>query len=202
MIDTHRFQVAAAAALVLAAIVAPPAAAGDFSLYGTYWDTDAADEAAGGGVTFAWGMSPRFDLELRGAFYQELTTDAFDNLFDDGDVFVDNGLEATPIELGIRYHFNTDSPVDPYLAGGGSYFLLDSDAGDIDDEFGFYGALGLTIGDDRGPAFFVEGTYRQVEGSVELDPRDFDDIDDLDFVDRVDVPLDGFGVNAGIRWSW
>lgn len=191
------------AALAALLLLPATARAGSFSLQGAYWEPDASDDALGAGATFAWDLSRSFDLELRSSYYEELTSNAFDNIGgQSGDFFLPNGLQALPVELGLRYHFLPGGQVDTYIAGGGSYFLLDSDAGNIDDEFGFYGAIGIEFGDDVGPAFFVEAIYRKVEGTVEVDPNRLDDIDDLGFDGRVSLDLDGAGVNVGVVWGW
>lgn len=194
-------------ALVLAAaIAAVPAQATSLSLYGSNWNTDQADDAFGGGIDLAFPIAPTgaLDLELRASYYQELSAEPIDALFDDDDpVFVEDGLEAVPLELGLRYNFNPEGAANLYLAGGGGYYLLDTDAGEIDDEFGYYGALGGEFGRNRrGPSFFVEGNYRKVEGSVRIDPDRLDQIDDLEFTDQVDVDLDGAGLNLGLVWRW
>ena len=68
---------------------------------------------------------------------------------------------------------------------------------DIDDETGWNASVGATFGDREGTNFFAEAIYRNTKATVE---RNDDDIDIIE--DRVDVDLDGFGVNAGIVWRW
>lgn len=181
---------------------AAPASASGFSIFGAYWDTDDLGDVAGGGIAFGIPVSGRFDIDLRATYYEELVdqsfSDALDALFDDDRVFERSGVDVIPIEVGVRYNFNPEGYANGYVGGGAGYYLLDSDFGELDDEFGPYVVLGGTFGRPGGIAFFVEGIYRKVEGSVEIDPQDFDDIDDIDFIDDVDVDLDGLGANAGI----
>ena len=60
-----------------------PAAAGDFGIFGSFWDTDDLGETAGGGVKFSFG--DRFKLRAAGTYYPDLTEDAGD-LVEDGDI--------------------------------------------------------------------------------------------------------------------
>lgn len=189
-------------AVVAALLLAPlPAAAGGFSIFGAYQDTDALDETFGGGVSIAFPLGRVVDLQFRGTYYEKL--DDLGNVFDDDeDVFVDNSIEVIPIEAGLRFNLAPRGAVIPYITAGATYFLLDSDIGEIDDEVGYHAGLGLVFGDNEGPAFFVEGLYRGVEGSVEVDPQDIGDIGDIDFEDPFDVDLSGFGANAGISFQF
>lgn len=189
--------------LALTALLgALPAAATDFSIFGSYWDTDVAGNVAGGGVGFAFPFNDSWGLELRGTYYEELSDDPIANAFDSDDpVFQEQGIQAIPVDVGIRWKFPGDA-VRPYVSGGGTYYLLDSDFGEVSDEVGYYATLGADFGRREGMSFFVEATYRNVEGTVELDPEDLDDIDDIDVTDRANFELDGFGANAGLRWSF
>lgn len=99
------------------------------------------------------------------------------------------------MDVGLRYTFNPGGVASPYVGGGGTYYLLDIDGGEIDDEVGFYVVLGSSFGDGEGADFFVEGIYRNATATV-------DDLDDLEFRDPVDFDLDGLGLNAGITWRF
>jgi hypothetical protein len=133
----------------------------------------------------------------------ELTDDPLENAFDSDDpVFQERGIQVLPLEAGLRYTFSPGSHFRPHLAGGASYFLLDSDFGEIDDELGYFAALGGTVGDDQGPQFFFEGVWRKATAQVRLDPEDLEDIDDVDVEDEAEFDIDGFGANLGIRWSF
>jgi hypothetical protein len=197
-----------AAALVVTALGtlllgAAPASASHFDLFGSYWDTDEAGGAGGGGLAFGIPVGRRWSIDLRGSYYEELANEPLEALFDDGDpVFDRNGLEVLPLEAGLRVDFAPDARVSPYLGGGASYFLLDSDLGDVDDEVGAYLLLGATFGRPSGVSFFVEGIWRIAEATVELDPEDLEDIDDIDLDGRVPVDLNGLGVNAGVTWRF
>lgn len=180
-----------------------PAAAGDFTVTGSYWDTDAAGDAAGGGLILGLPFNDTLAFELRASYFEELSDDPLENAFDSDDpVFQDKGIQVLPLEAGLRFTFGAGGTFRPHLAGGAAYFLLDSDFGEIEDELGYYAALGATVGDGHGAEFFVEGTWRKATAQVRLDPEDLEDVDDIDVDDRADVDLDGVGLNLGIRWSF
>lgn len=186
------------------AIVAAPSQATDFTLMGSYWETDAAGDTAGGGVITGIPVNDMFAFELRATYFEELSDDPFDNIFDSDDpVFQDKGIRVLPLEVGVRFTFAPDAAMfRPHLAGGLSYFLLDSDFGNVSDELGYYAGLGATIGDGSGADFFIEATYRTATAQVEIDPEDLGDIDDIDIEDEADLDIDGIGLNLGIRWSF
>lgn len=182
---------------------APALADGNLSLYGSWWQTDDADEVAGGGVSFEWPFGEVLSWELRGTYYQELTNEPLEDLDLEGEdegIFEDSSLEAIPIETGLRIHFARDAEVwSPYLGVGGSYFSLDSDDGNLDDEFGYYAALGSQFGDGEGADFLVEVQHRWVDGVItDLGDLDDDGIDD----DDINIDLAGFVINLGVTWHW
>ena len=193
---------AGATALLLCFAAAPPAqAAFGFSIYGSYWEPDDAGDTAGGGLELAFPLSPRVDIDLRGSYFEELDPEPLQVLFDSDSPFRNAGLEVLPIELGIRFNLAPKlTAVQPYIGGGAGYYLLDSDFGDVDDEGGWFGVLGLGFGDREGASFFVEGQYRRIEATVEEDP---DNPFDFEGFDRnVKLDLDGIGINAGVTWRF
>ena len=191
------------AALCGGALAASPSLAGDFAVAPSYWDTDAAGETAGGGFILGLPFNEVIGAEFRATYYEELTDDPLAAAFDSDDpVFQERGIQVMPLEAGLRFSFAPGAAFRPYLGGGASYFLLDSDFGEISDELGYYAALGASIGDGDGADFFVEGTWRKATAEVELDPQDLEDVDDLDVDEHADVDLDGLGVNLGVRFSF
>jgi hypothetical protein len=190
-------------ATAVIAVMALPASANDFSLFGSYWDTDVAGDAGGGGLGLGFAINDYWSIDLRAQYFEELTDDPLRNAFDSDDpVFQRKGIQALPAEVGARVTFGPDASVRPYVGAGLSYFFLDSDFGEINDELGWYALVGATFGDQEGAQFFVEGTWRKAEAQVELDPDDLDDIDDIGVADTARFDIDGFGVNAGVRWSF
>lgn len=191
------------AAMLVVALGATPASAGHFNLFGSYWDTDDAGDTAGGGIGVGIPLGQRLGLDLRASYYEELSNDPLDAIFDNDDpIFQQNGLQVVPLEIGLRYNFSPGAGANFYLGGGGTYYLLDSDFGEVDDEVGGYALLGVDLGNPEGVSFFVEGFWRVAEAKLSFDPDDFDDIDDIDLVNRVPVDLNGLGVNAGLSWRF
>lgn len=191
------------AALCTAGLAATPTLATDFSLVGSYWDTDAAGDTAGGGLILGMPLNETFAIELRATYFEELSDDPFQNAFDSNDpIFQDQGIQALPLEAGVRFSFPQRAWLRPHIGGGATYFLLDSDFGEVSDEVGYYVTLGATLGDGDGTDFFIEGIWRDATAGIELDPQALDDIDDINVVDHATLDLGGFGVNLGVRWSF
>ena len=190
------------AGIVFAALAAPSNAA-DFSLFGSYWDVNVAGDTAGGGISLGIPFNETLALDLSATYFEELTDDPLANAFDSDDpVFEEQGLNVTPLSVGLRLNFGANESFRPYAAGGLTYFLLDSDFGEVNDELGYYAALGAGFGNPDGMSFFAEAIYRSAEAEVKLDPDDLDDIDDLEVRDRATFDLDGVGVNAGLRFNF
>ena len=189
---------------LLCCLAGSPAWSGTFSIFGSYWDTDEAGEAGGAGVGVGIPLGQVVDLELRGTYFEELSEDPLEALFDPDDpVFRDFSLTVVPIEAGLRVKFMPGQAFTPYLSAGAAYYLLDIDRGELDDEAGWYAGLGAMFGDGQGIDFFAEALYRGVEATVELDPEDIDDIDDIDFQgDQVDLDLAGPAANVGVVWRF
>lgn len=190
------------AGIVVAALAAPSTAA-DFSVFGSYWDVDVAGDTAGGGISMGIPFNESLALELSATYFEELTDDPLANAFDSDDpVFEQQGMNVTPLSAGLRWSFGANESFRPYASGGLTYFLLDSDFGEVNDEVGYYAALGAGFGNPDGMSFFAEAIYRSAEAEVKLDPEQLDDIDDIEVRDRATFDLDGVGVNAGLRFNF
>ena len=92
-------------------------------------------------------------------------------------------------DWGFRFDFMKERKVNPYIGVGGTYYFLESDLGEVDDELGFYGQLGLDFGFENF-RFFIEGMYRQAEGTINNQGVD------------ADIDFTGITANAGIAWKW
>lgn len=172
-----------AAVVVLVVGAAVPASAGNLRIFGAYLDSSDVGAFAGAGVRYA--SSDTLGWEFGATAYLESDD------FDFGDLDIDSdSIDNTALDLGFRVSISELF----YFTGGVSYFMFDSNFGDVDDEWGFYGTLGATIGGDTF-RFFIEGMYRDVSATIKYD--DFDLIED-------DVKLDigGFGANAGLEWRF
>lgn len=186
---------------VILVCAAPAAMAQSFQLYGSYWDTSDVDETFGGGVGFGIPFGETgLGLHINGTYYQELSNDPLDNIFDDDEgVFEDESLEVLPVDVGLHYEFAPGGTFSPWIGAGFSYFLLDStfEGVDVDDETGFHVSLGSRFGASESTNFFVEAIYRSTEATL---VREIDD--DIDLREEVAIDLDGIGVNAGIMWRF
>ena len=167
------------------------------TLYGAYWDTADLGASAGAGISFRTD-NEGFAWELRGTYFPDLTED-FDKIFDsDTDSGFDLEIEAIPLDLGVVVQFFGDTGFRPYVGGGVSYFLLDSNVGNLSDEVGYYGVAGLQLGSGRTLSFALEAVYRVMEGTLETDVDDFGDLFGNDIQDEVDLDLAGIGFHAGV----
>jgi hypothetical protein len=194
--DMRISRLGAIAALVV--LAATPAAA-DFRIFGAYQDTDERDDTAGGGVAVGFPVAEILDIMVRGTYLEKLEDDPLDGVLDDDEEVFIGELETIPIDVGVRWEFtDRETGAQPYVNGGATYWLLDADQGDVDDEIGFFVGLGSTFGNREGVSFYIEGLYRQVEGTVEGAIDEGGDAVDDDF----DIDLSGIGANAGIRFGW
>ncbi len=171
------------ALVAITAMAVAPATAGNLRIFGAYLDSSDVGAFAGAGVKYA--SSDSLGWEFGATAYLESDDFDFDELEFDADA-----IDNTAFDLGFRVSISQIF----YFTGGVSYFMFDSNFGDVDDEWGFYGTLGATIGGDTF-RFFIEGVYRDVSATIRYD--DFDLIED-------DVKLDvgGFGANAGLEWRF
>lgn len=180
--------------LTLAGLLASPALATDFGLYGSYWDTDALNSTAGAGVKVGFG-SGVVRFELRGSHFPDLSENV-NELVDDGTGRFK--VRATVPEAGLTFNFAPESRFQPYLGAGASYYVLDTNRFEIDDEIGWYGLVGFHIGRaEGGPAFFAEGVYRKVDATIVND-----DASDPDVNGKVDFDLSGPAINAGVLFRF
>lgn len=188
-------------------LAASPSMAGGLHFYGSYWDVEDLGDTAGGGVLLAipLGAAQRVNLDLGATYYEQFEDeDFFDRLIDDEDSpFLRNSVEVIPLDVGLSFNVGPAAPVNLTVGGGATYFLLDTDRSEVDDEAGWYGRVGAELGGGGGGlGFFVAGVYRAAEATVENDPDDFRDVPDIEFESETPFDLDGFGVNAGIVWRF
>ena len=166
---TAAFLIVSAATL----LIPGAASAFDFSLVATYYDTDP-DETYGAGIRLGFGGRTQF--EVGASYVDQITDDRFDF-----------STDFIPIDAGVRFPPG-DGPL--FFGVGGTYYLIDSDRFNVDDEFGFYARAGVEfkIG------FFFDVEFREVEGSVEGTDFDFGG------AVRPDLDLSGWAVNVG--WAF
>jgi len=165
-------------------LLAGPAKAADIGVFGAYQDTKDADSGYGVGAKIDFA---RF-LELRASYFSDVTDNRPGNDFK---------IRLVPLEAGLVYKFQPGTTFTPYLGGGASYFLLDTNRGNIDNELGWYAVAGTDIKTRHGFGLMLEGIYRSVDATIR-DNRS----DSTTVTSRVPLQLRGFGANAGLVWSF
>lgn len=192
------------AALGILLIGASPAWAGDFSIFGSYLDTQDLNDTVGGGIKAGFQVgNPNWEIELRGTYLPDLTEDL--SSFVNNKPKTSNDITAYPFDAGVKFNFAPGAGLNPYLGGGASYYFLAADRGQIDDEAGAYAVGGLEFGrPGGGTGFFAEAIYRNINAKIQHEPSDFDQADDVNFVGfrNHDLNVGGFGLNAGIIWKF
>ena len=195
---------AAAAVALLCAVTTPANAEYELSVFGSpYWAPDDTDEVAGGGLSLDIPINSNWQVDLRGSYFEETSPDAFGEALEIGDEdspFRENGLEVLPLEVGGRYNFIPDGKVRPYAGAGVGYYMLDTELGDVNDEGGYYGLVGMGFGNPEKANFFVEANYRRMEATVEVDPDTVSDFEGFD--ENVGIDLDGLGFNVGVSFRF
>ncbi len=134
-----------------------PASALDFSLYGSYWDTEALDNATGFGARLGFGRS--FQFEIGASYYDELGIDLAIETINTGVEVRSVDTEVIPVDLGVRFNSRDGRW---YLAGGGTYYFLDSNLDTVEDDWGLYARLGRQF-----RSMFLEVGYRDVGGKID-----------------------------------
>lgn len=162
--------------LGLALLMAVPSWAAGIGVGVAHWDTEDADEDQGFGLKVAFGVSESVEVEFRAAFFDAFAQVGNNALF---------RLEATPVDLGVAYHFNSGGKADPYLGAGGSFVFANAvfDGGqipvgggpEVNDEFGYYLVLGVDVGVSERFGVFGEVLYRQAKLNVTANNFGFTD---------------------------
>ncbi len=169
--------------VVVVGFTAVPASAGNLRIFGAYLDSSDVGAFAGAGVRYA--SSDTLGWEFGVTAYLDSDDFDFGNL-----EFETNSIDNIAWDLGTRVSISELF----YFSLGVTYFQFDATYGDIDDEWGYYGMLGATIGGDTF-RFFIEGIYRDVNATIKYD--DFDLVEE-----SVKLDIGGFGVNTGLEWRF
>ena len=183
-------------ALIIAALLlggATSASAAGFSLFGSYLDLDEPDAAIGLGVRLDVALSSNWTLDFTLAYHEaaDVTLNA-----DLVNVQVIEEITFIPFDIGFRYHFGDSDGFAPYLGFGLSALEFDTTIGEGDPLLGGYAVFGVDVGDDIGPKFFAEASYRGYD-DVELDL-----FSGLSSTDSDAFAVDGFSAALGIRWQF
>ena len=166
--------------VVMLVLVPLPAFAGSFGAYGTYWDPDNAESSAGAGARLGFDFVKFLELEFHGSRFSTFQTDPS---------LPDVEITATPVDGGLRVNFLPASAVNPYIGAGASYYFLEADNAEIDNQAGWYGEAGLDFGGKHTRAF-TEAIWRKIDTPVSLEAFD------------TDAQFDGISFNAGVLWRW
>ena len=167
-------------ALAAGMLFSIPVWAGSFGVYGSYWNSDQADNSAGGGGRIGFAFAKFLELDFHGTYYPSFTTDVNGQSVD---------VKAKPVDGGLRVNLLPSSPFNPYVGAGVTRYFLESDQGAIDDKNGIYGQAGIELG-SSGSHFFVEALWRKMETHVSLSSFDRN------------AKFDGIAANAGLVWRW
>jgi hypothetical protein len=175
--------------LSLGLAVSQPASAVDFSIgpYGSYYDSDDAGDAWGGGLMGRLGILNWLAVDAR-ASYLDLN---------------DSDIEMIPLEaaLTLRLPLMEDKLV-PYAGVGVGYYLFDDnfdeDANfeDVDDGFGFFPVVGVELRFGSRDQWAIFGEARWLFLSSDIDGA----IDELENIG--DADLDGLAVNVGLLYRF
>ncbi len=176
--------------LVLCALslpLAPVASqAMDFSVFGSYWKTDDFDDGWGGGARLSWG--DRLQLQVTGAYYDKLELNSPAASLPEIDPLTIE-VSPIPVDLGIVYFFRRDSQ-GLYGGAGGSYYFLEANGLDLQDEWGYFLQIGFLM-----RKLFIEVVYRDVKGQIE----NFEDLP-IDLGGASELDLSGYNINVGWRF--
>ena len=127
--------------------------AADFGVFGSYWNPKDGDAAFGGGGSIHLATFP---LEMRATVFPSTSIQG------GGDTLL------VPIDIGLAVNLTRSKKVDVYVGAGGSYYFIDADHGNPDNQFGWY-ALGRVEVPVKGSMnVFGDVMYRGIE---------FEDID-------------------------
>ena len=174
-------------------VLAAPIQAGSIGPMVAHWDSKDAEDDQGAGFRVSLDLGKDWNLELRAAW--------LDSFFQIGDGLLFR-IEATPIDMGLSYGFETPTKLAPYVGVGITYVDMNPIVVDTDirnqievrtpDEVGIHFMAGLDypIMDDK-LSVFAEAIYRAIETTANsTDIRDFN------------TDMTGLGANFGIALSF
>lgn len=161
-------------------LIGASAQAGGLGVFGSYWDPDEGDDTWGVGARWRGGIDT-FYFGLRGTYYDDVE-----------DVLPVVDFEVIPVDASVGVQTDVNDEVQLYAGAGVTYYFLDADNADLDDEVGWFLEAGAELRVGPRMAIFGEVLWRSVEGTVEGD-----DLGEID-TNKVDIDLDGITVNVGL----
>lgn len=149
----------------------------DLGVFASRWDPDEGEKSDGVGGKLVFDLADSLGLEFRGTYFDE-------------DV-----LTVIPADAGLVLRIPlAESAVSLFGSGGGTWYFLDTDAVDIDDEVGWYAGGGIEIRIADGAALFAEAHYRSVEYTATGD--------DPDELEERDIEVKATTYSAGLLLKW
>jgi hypothetical protein len=179
-VNWKKLLTCAFAAALVSGLFTVPAQAGSVGVYGAFWDTDDADSSWGGGVQLGFDFFKWMELEFHGTYYPDFGADILGSSVD---------ITALPVDGGLKFNFLPDAKVNLYVGAGVSYYFLDMDEAEIDNQTGWYAEGGLSFG-EKNFRIFAEALWRVMDTSVSFGSFD----EDADF--------DGITGHFGVSWKW
>lgn len=180
-------------AFALLIALAMPAWCGDLGVMASFWSPNDLDDDVRGGLYLDVPVG-RMDWQTRAVFHEDLEFRSVAQ----GDFIIDPRV----IETGLAWTFPTqNADVQPFLGGGFSYLDFKMNRGGrIEDEFGWYGVLGIDWNFRPNGSIRGEVLYRVVAAQIQGDDVGLGGGPGR-FVDEP-LDLDGVGVNLGIAYHW
>ncbi len=177
--------------LLLLAVASPGVCQSGIGLFGTYWDTDDLGDVGGWGLRATYTWQSKWGLDLTTNFFQDAND--IHQLEDVEDLFP-LSVKMNAIDLGGHRRFGGDGLVSAWVGLGLSWYRFTPNFDHpMDDEFGYYGNLGLEVG-RRHVRFMAEVSYRVVDATLKY--RDVDLVFDPD--SPLDLKIEGPAITAGI----
>ncbi len=166
-------------------MAAPAWAGGGFSLFGSYSEINDDGQALGAGVRVSMG-GERWVGDLSWTWFP--SKDGVQTI-----AGIEDTLQFIPTDFGVRYLFQTQGSFKPYVGGGGTFFYLNLNNGEVDNTWGVYGLLGFSLGEHRAK-FFAEVLYRWGDTDVHYFAVPNPITGSMD--------VGGFAINAGLTWAF
>lgn len=141
------------------------------------WDPDEGEDSDGVGGKLSLDLGEAVGIELRGTYFDE------------------DALTVIPADAGLVLKIPlAEDAITLFGSGGATWYFLDSDAGDVDDEVGWYAGGGLEIRITDGLSIFAEAHYRSLEyTATDDDPEELEDLD---------VDVTAMTYSAGLMLTW
>lgn len=177
--------------LAILVVLAAPAWAGGLGVGASFWSTDEADDGNGVGGRLAIDLGESIDFDVHVSFLGELLVDGFTGV-------PATELDVVPVDIGLSWGFGGRSRITPRVGAGVSYVMFDTKGSgvnsEVDDEFGYYGLLGVDFAFGTRGAIYLEGIFRTTKAEL----RDFGLVE----FDRQSFTASGPAANIGVMFTW